>query len=337
MSRLIRKSSVPGLLSLAALLFLVVPSMADDKPAPSYNETATVLATIDKHGHFYQVATDSKIYLFMCTKVKTFQLGAPDCKVGDKPIAKGDTVHFRIDSDWAYMAPVSEGIEERLRILATELKTIPPLPAAPPADTDKKSKTTAESGVVIGTGMHIRGQHGSSWSTIPTGVGSPITTASAGTPVIPTGPVLATPVTGGAPVVVSPVGPTSGGVITGVPVTGGAPITAIPTGPVTGIPVGGAPGSGGMQMGGGGGAPPWVHILRIQTAGKIYQLECSKKPCRAANKEIALGDALSFRVDKKWAYLSGGMQGSGTGNAEEEKYRILGVTEAGSPSASKAP
>ena len=76
MSRLLRKSSVPGLLSLAALLFLVVPSMADDKPAPSYNETATVLATIDKHGHFYQVATDSKIYLFMCTKVKTFQLGA---------------------------------------------------------------------------------------------------------------------------------------------------------------------------------------------------------------------------------------------------------------------
>jgi hypothetical protein len=344
MSRIARNSHPVLLLAILALV-----AFADDKPAPSYNETGSVLSTIDKHGHFYQVATDSKIYLLMCTKVKSIQFGSPECKIGDKPIAAGDTVHFRIEGDWAYMAPISEGTEEKLRILTTELKNIPPLPPAPAAENEKNAKTTPESGVVIGTGMQVRGQHGVGWSTTPTAinvptpsaVASPITTASAATPVMPTAPVMATPVTGGPPVPVVAVAPTSGGVVTGVPVTGGAPITAVPVAPVTGVPIGGpppmagapagAPAGGGMVMMGGG-APQWVHVLRIQTAGKIYQLECSTKPCKIANKEIALGDSLSFRVDKKWAYMSVGAQASTPATTDEEqKYRILSVTEVAPP------
>jgi len=51
-----------------AIFSLILPALADDPPVPSYNETGTVLSTVDKHGHFYQVATDSRIYLFLCTR-----------------------------------------------------------------------------------------------------------------------------------------------------------------------------------------------------------------------------------------------------------------------------
>jgi len=138
------------------------------------------------------------------------------------------------------------------------------------------------------------------------------------TPCDGNGPVVAIPVTGGPPVVVMPTGPAMGGVVNGVPVTGGPPIT--------GISVGGAPGAGGAVMMGGGGPPPWVHVLRIQTAGKIYQLECSRKPCMLENKEIELGDALALRVDKKHAYLSTDTRRSGA----EQKLKIFGMTEVGS-------
>ncbi len=313
MSRALLKCSFGGVLLLAAIASCVTQSLADDKPADKYNVSGSVLSAISKHGHFYQVATDSRVYLLMCTKVKTFQLGEPECKIGDKPLAAGDTVHFRVDGDWAYMPPVSEGTEEKLRVLTTELKVRPPLPASTSTTSEKPANPTSEPGIVIGTGLHVKGQHGVGWSTAPTSaVASPVTTASAATPV------LAVPVTGGAPVIVMPTSPTTGGVVTGVPVTGGAPIVA--------IPVAGAPASGGTVTMGGGGAPQWVHILRIQSAGKIYQLECSRKPCMLANKEIGLGDTLSLRADKKHAYLSAEPRNSGT----EQEFKILSVTEVGS-------
>jgi len=319
MSLIIRCSS-RGIVLLCAMLAFALTSFADDKPASQYNETGTVLSTASEHGHFYQIATDSRIYLLLCDKVKTIQFGPPECKVGDKPIGAGDTVHFRLDGDWAYMPGASGAMEEKLRILTTELKVIPPLPPAPSGANDNAS--ASDRGIVIGSGMHVKGQHRVGWSTNPAAA-SPITTASASTPVTPTGPVTAIPVTGGAPVVVMPTGPTTGGVVTGVPVTGGPPVTAIPTAPVTGVPVGGPP-AGGATIMLGGSKPQWVHVLRIQTGDKIYQLECSSKPCALADKEIALGDALTFRADKKWAYLA-----SGTPGAKEERLRILGVSEKG--------
>jgi len=75
----------------------------------------------------------------------------------------------------------------------------------------------------------------------------------------------------------------------------------------------------------GGGAPQWVHVLRIQTAGKIYQLECSGKPCAITNKEIALGDAVTLRADKKHAYLS--FSATGQAQSGEQEFKILEVTD----------
>src|SRR5579871_1464249 len=302
MSRAMRGSLFGGVVFLGAVAFCVLQVRADDQPTGKYPESGTVLSTTDKHGHFYQVSTESRVYLLLCDKVKSIQFGMPECKVGDKPIATGDTVHFRIEGDWAYMPPMSkakpdskteataaesEGMEEKLRILTTELKVIPPVPPDADAPSDQasnsgKSTTNAPAAasvhaVVIGSGVHARGQHGVGWSTTPVAAGG-ITTTSPGTPVMAAGPVMATPVTGGAPVMVTPVGPTTGGVVTGVPVTGGAPITAIPTGPVTGTPVGGAPAAGSPVMVGGRAAPQWLHVLRIQTSDRVYQLEGSTKP-----------------------------------------------------------
>src|SRR5262252_1931949 len=155
MSRAPLKSLVLGTVVLAALSTCVPRSSADDKPADKYNETGSVLSAISKHGHFYQISTDSKVYLLLCTKVKGLQFGEPECKLNDKPIASGDTVHFRLDSDFAYMPPISgESTEEKLRILATELKVSPPLPPAPAATTPTASTPNmpTESAVVIGTG-----------------------------------------------------------------------------------------------------------------------------------------------------------------------------------------
>jgi len=348
MSGSILKSLFGGVVFLAAITSYAGQVPADAKPADKYaaekyNESGSVLSVLSKHGHFYQVATDSRIYLLMCTHVKAIDFGAPECKIGDKLIATGDTLHFRIDGDWAYMPLPAADAEEKLRILTTELKVIPPLPApaslgnASPANASPanppSSNPPTEPGVVIGTGMQVKGQHGIGWSTTPTAVASPITTASAATPVMATAPVMAVPVTGGAPVVVMPTAPTTGGVVTGVPVTGGAPITAIPTAPVMGVPVGGAPTAGHPVMMGGGGAPQWVHVLRIQTAGKIYQLECSSKPCTVANKQVGLGDTLALRTDKKHAYLCSNPQTPGV----EQEFTILSVTNSGSAPDPKQP
>jgi len=314
------------LVVLLALIFnCVSPSSADDKPADKYSDTGTVLSTVSKHGHFYQVGTDSKVYLLLCTKVKSIQFGEPECKLEGKPIVTGDTIHFRVEGDFAYMPPVSgESLEEKLRILTTELKVVPALPpsaSVPTPATGKLTNPSNESGVVVGTGTHIKGQKSGSWSTTPSPIAPGITAASPSTPVMATAPVTAIPVTGGPPVTVVPVAPTTGGVVTGVPVTGGAPITAVPTAPVTGVPVGGAPAGPAVAIG--SAAPQWVHILRIQTANKIYQLECSNRPCALVNKEIALGDALTIRIDKKHAYVSfNGQESTG-----EQEFKVLEVTE----------
>ena len=332
------RSLFVGMVLSTAVSSCLAQSPAIDKPADKYKESGNVLSAVSKHGHFYQVATDIRIYLLMCAKTGIFG-NVPECKVGDKPIAAGDTLHFRIDGDWAYVPLVAEGAEEKLRILTTELKVIPPLPAAAPSanaspassSPGKGAKPAPQPGIVIGTGLQVKGQHGVGWSTTPaSAVGAPVT-ATATTPVMATAPVTAVPVTGGAPVVVVPTAPTTGGVVTGVPVTGGAPITAIPTAPVMGVPVGGPPAAGGTVMMGGGGAPQWVHVLRIQTAGDIYQLECSGKACKLANKEIELGDTLTLRIDKKHAYLNSDPSSPGA----EQEFKLLSVTASGTQPDSK--
>jgi hypothetical protein len=309
-------------------------SWAKDKDAGNYPLNGKVLASSAKGMHSYQVATNTRVYLLLCEKVPGFHMGLPDCKVGDRPIASGDAVEFRVEGDWAYM-PAAKGGEEELRILTTEMKEMPPLPKPAVSESGKGVISANEQGMVIGTGMHILGQKKVGWSTNPALAGQPnvgmvapaggIAMATPSAPVIATGPVMAIPATGGAPVMVMPTGPTGGGVVTGIPVTGGAPVIGMATGPVMGIPIGGAP-MGAAHAGGavmGGGAPPWVHILRVRVGETIYQLEGSAKPCELDKKPVELGDTLAIRVEKKWAYLS---SGSGSG-AKEQKFRILGETE----------
>lgn len=330
MSRTLRSLSLFNVLFLCIFAFSSFTSWAKEKEAPDYPLSGNVLATTPKGPHSYQIATDGRIYLMLCERVPgLFHMTPPECKVNDRPIVAGDTVQFRVDGDWAYM-PVGKGANDGLRILTVEFKVIPPLPPAAAAESAKGSSSGAEHGMVIGTGVHILGQKKVGWSTNPSsvngsvlsaGAGSPgIATATAAAPVMATGPVMAIPATGGAPVMVMPSGPTGGGVVTGVPVTGGAPVVGIATGPVMGVPVGGAAHPGGVVAGGG---PVWVHILRVQAGRNIYLLECAAKACETGKKQIELGDTLAVRVEKKWAYVSS-VPNSGE---KEQRFKILGETE----------
>ena len=94
------------------------------------------------------------------------------------------------------MLPILQPIEtteEKLRILSTELKVLPSLPAT-------TNPSAGESCAVLGRGMDlVKSQYSVGWasSAAPTSVPP---TASRSSPVIPSGPVLAIPVTGGPPV-----------------------------------------------------------------------------------------------------------------------------------------
>jgi hypothetical protein len=332
MSRTLQSSTFSRIVLSGVLVFCLLPSWAKDKQATDYPLSGKVLSSSSKGMHSYQVATDTRIYLLLCERAKGFHMGLPVCKVGDQPIAAGDTIQFRVDGDRAYL-PVANG-EDELRVLTTEYKAIPPLPA-PAASDGKGSNAAGERGLVIGTGMHIAGQKQVGWSTNPSSVNPTvfngagpaqgIAMATPSAPVIATGPVMAIPATGGAPVMVMPTGPTGGGIVTGVPVTGGASVIGMATGPVMGMPIGGAPmgaaHAGGVAVGGSG--PAWVHILRVKADKTIYLLECSAKPCEVDKKKIALGDTLVIRAEKKWAYVS---FGTGSGG-KEQKLRILSETE----------
>ena len=315
MSRTPRSISFFNILLLCVLAFFLLPCWAKNKEASNYPLSGKVLSTSAKGAHLYQVATDSRVYLLLCEKVKGFHMSAPECKVDDRPITGGDTVEFRVEGDWAYM-PAAKGAEEGLRILTTELKVIPPMPVAASVG------GTGERGLVVGTGMHIQGQKMVGWSTDPSSVKRQNWNAGASSgPAMATGPVLAIPVTGGPPVMMIPTGPVGGGVMTGVPVTGGPP--------VVGMPIAGQ--AGGAAAG--GGPPPWVHLLRVQAGEKIYQLQCSAKLCEVDKKEIELGDTIVIRVEKKWAYVSL-VTGSG---GKEQKLRILGEMDDDADADSKSP
>jgi hypothetical protein len=328
MLRTLRSFSFISVVLLSVLAFCLLPSWAKEKQANDYPLSGKVLSSSSKGAHSYQIETDTRIYLMLCEKAKGFHMCLPECKVDDRPIANGDRVQFRVDGDFAYM-PVAKGAEDELRILTTEFKVIPPVPK-PTAGEDGKDSKDVERGMVIGTGMHIAGQKHVAWSTDPSSVGRPffnggapgIAMATASAPVMATGPVMAVPVTGGAPVMMMPTGPVGGGPVMGIPVTGGAPVMGMPTGPVMGMPMGGGA-LGAPHAGGGGGGPVWVHLLRVKAGGSIYQLECSSKPCEVDKKEIGLGDTLVIRAEKKWAYVS---SGAGSGG-KEEKLRILSETE----------
>src|ERR1039458_7214757 len=165
MSRTLRSISFFSILLLCVLAFCLLPCWAKNKEASNYPLSGKVLSPSAKGAHLYQVTTDSRTYLLLCERVKGFHMSAPECKVDDRPIAEGDTVAFRVEDDWAYM-PAAKGAEEGLRILTTELKVIPAMPAAACVS----GTGGGERGLVIGTGMHIKGQKMVGWSTDPSSV-----------------------------------------------------------------------------------------------------------------------------------------------------------------------
>ena len=84
---------------------------------------------------------------------------------------------------------------------------------------------------------------------------------------------------------------------------------------------GGAAGASGMRVGGGGGAPTWLHLLLVQTATHAYELECSTKPCALGGKAIEPGDNVEFQIEKNWAVFVD----DPTNPKYSERFKILKV------------
>lgn len=283
------------------LVAVSAPIRADNRH--DYTETGKVISVDASRGVVYGVETADKIYEMLCRGNSKFYFGHPRCQVGGKAIARDDTVRFRIDGDMAFISAGGDG-EARLAILSTELKVLPPIAAGPTVG--------GESGVVLGKGMEM-----SIASGVPVSPISPASSGSDSSSGMASGPVIAVPVTGGPPVPVIPVAPSAGGTVTGVPVTGGAPVTAVP---VTPISTGGGSGAG-VSAATPASAPIWIHFLRVQTSGHVYDLACASKTCTLKRRQVQLGDSLTIRIEKKKAVLFW----PGPGSGGEQKFAILRV------------
>jgi hypothetical protein len=307
-----------GLAFCGVLLVGILPDPADAQH--DYPEEGTVIAATLENGHVYTIETDDNVFQVLCTSLNPFRQTPPVCRTGDRPIAVHDTVHFRRDGDMAYV-PGSGSREQRLLILSTELKILPPLPDTP--------LLAPVSAAVLGLGLETRAVRRPAGATPPPA--EPSAGSGASSPSTPAGPVIAVPVTGGPPVPVIPTCPTNGGVITGVPVTGGPPVTAIPVTPVGGD-------SAASTSGGEVADPPmtpaptapgsqWVHFVRVQTAEHVYDLACRWRSCSLEHNPIQLGDLLSIRVENRSAYLSGAIPAG----KNEQKFDILDVRSVNDP------
>jgi hypothetical protein len=278
----------------------VIPLQAANKH--DYPETGTVIFATTDHGDVYKIETGDKIYQMECGNASVLQSIPPQCDISGKPIAVKDTVRFRIDDegdeDVAYM-PATGNREEKLRVLSTELKVLPPLPAT-------TNPSAGESCAVRGTGVDLAlWQHGFSGSSRVTS----------------TGPVMAIPVTGGPPVLVNATGPVSGGVITGVTAAGGAPVTAISLAPNSGTSIGGTETIITESE--------WVPFLRVQTAGYVYKLACQSKECWLKNRAPLLGNLLTIRIQDGVAYLTW----QPPDPKGEQKFPILSLNKVDKPPA----
>jgi hypothetical protein len=301
---------------LSFCVFATGSSSATSAGGRDYPESGTVSSMSSKGGYVYVVATEKRLYQLLCARYALF--GQPECKLDGKPIAAGDVLHFRLEKDFAYIAEGMSGDEEKFRILMTTLKETPKPPAVDATQGAASATPQKENGVVIGTGVQVKGAKGSYLSA--PAAGAPGAQPATG---IATGPVVGVPVTGGAPVTVVPVAPAANGApVIGVPTAGGAPVTVVPVAPVggAGMPPAGGAGAGGVpRSSGGGGGPVWVHLALVQTQTHAYELECSTKPCELGDKPIELGDNLTFRIEKNWAYFAIDPNNP----KREERFKIL--------------
>ena len=121
------------------------------------------------------------------------------------------------------------------------------------------------------------------------------------TPARAAGPSSATGMPGGQPGEGMPTGPAGGGM--GGPGSGGSPAAPAP------VPAGESETS----------VPNWIHFLRVQTAGHVYDLDCGSRPCSLNGKAVQLGDVLTIRIENKTARLALPAPGS----AKEQGFAIL--------------
>ena len=111
----------------------IVGSGTTARAVAAGNTTRTVFT------HTYKVATDTKIFELDCNKVPFITSTGGECG-GDKKLAIGDSIHFRIQKSWAYIPITDSGqpAEQKLRILSEELN--PDAKAADkPQTTDDKT------------------------------------------------------------------------------------------------------------------------------------------------------------------------------------------------------
>lgn len=283
-----------GLAICTAFLAIVQPLQADSKH--DYSETGTVISVTNDGGkvytgNIYTIETDAKIYKMECVAAKLLHSTPPLCEISGKPIGIEDRIHFRLEDDSAYI-PANGNKEEKLVVISTELKTLPPLPVA-------RNFKAGESCAVLGLGKDL--------TKSPYSFGGASPSAS-------TGPVMAIPVTGGPPVPVIASGSGSGTVVTGVNATNGAPVTAISIEPNSGTSTG-EPFTYTASV--------WVPFLRVQTSGHVYKLACASRECWLENRAPQLGDVLTIRIKNNTAYLSW----QSPGPKGEQKFTILGVND----------
>lgn len=278
----------------------------------SYDKTGTVISTAHNPGFVYEIESQDSLYTMDCSRTKLIQFRPPECEWNGHPIAVGDVVRFRIEGDGAFI-PTGADSEERLIILMTETKLLPQLPAVPAG---------FEGAVVLGLGVApapAGPKDTQSFAPLAAPSAAPSASSDSMTPVV------ATPTTGGPPVVVIPTAPATGPVITGVPAAGGAPITAIPVAPTANSSSLDAPAANSSPLNAGPDVQQWVHVLRVQTASYVYDLSCSRGACRLSGKLVQTGDPLALRIDKKWAYVSQ------AGIRHEQRFAILSVRDIDSP------
>jgi hypothetical protein len=285
-----------------AFIAFILSSLPASAGAPhDYDRSGTVISVARDVVPVYTIESGDSVYTMACVRIRLF--GTPQCDWNGRPIAVGNQVRFRIEGDYAYM-PVKGDNEERLMVEMTETKLLPPLPAVQPG---------LEAGVVLGLGVTTE-EHRYVFPPASQPAASANSSSSPGS----MAPVVAVPVTGGPPVVVTPTSPASGGVVTGVPATGGAPVTAIPVTPTdTAAPSAAPPPS--VSAGTAASAKQWIHVLRVQTASRVYDLACPARICSFGGNPIQTGDPLALRIEKKWAYVSS------AGTSHEHRFAILAV------------
>ena len=136
MSQTVRAIVLPRFgLALVIFCFAALPVVvhADSKEHPIQG-TITALGTsqettggggstpVSTHSHrTYTVRTDSRIFVLECPyNMEGLHIAAPSECGGKKKLAIGDTIHFRVQKNHAFILTV-EGHEEKMRVISEAL------------------------------------------------------------------------------------------------------------------------------------------------------------------------------------------------------------------------